>query len=222
MKQFIAYYRVSTKQQGVSGLGLDSQKSIVNNYIGSNELIAEFKETESGKNNNRPELLKAIELCKTTGATLVIAKLDRLSRNAQFIFSLKDSSIDFIACDIPEANTLTIGIMALLAQQERELISERTKSALLALKQRGVKLGTPANLTDYSRAKAKTSIKQKALDNANNVKAIAMITALSNQNLSLRQIAEKLNNSGFKTSTGKEFQATSVMRLQAQIKAVSN
>ena len=203
-------------------MGLESQKSIVTNFIGSNELISEYTENESGKNNYRPELFKAISECKATGATLVIAKLDRLSRNVQFIFSLKDANIDFIACDIPEANTLTIGIMALLAQQERELISERTKSALTALKKRGVQLGTPANLTDYSREKAKISIKQKAVNNENNVKAIAMITALSNQNLSLRQIAEKLNNSGFKTSTGKEFQATTIKRLQAQIIAVNN
>src|SRR6056297_1708444 len=134
MEKFIAYYRVSTKQQGASGLGLEAQKTAVKNFIhsrGASEIPPPFTEIESGKNDDRQELRKAISRCKETGATLLIAKLDRLSRNASFIFTLRDelqqAGVDFIACDMPEANTLTIGIMATMAQHEREIISKRTK-----------------------------------------------------------------------------------------------
>lgn len=127
MKKFVAYYRVSTQKQGLSGLGLQSQKLTVNNFIGDNELIEEYTEIETGKNDKRIELQKAISTAKKNNATLIIAKLDRLSRNASFILALRDSNINFVCCDMPDANNFTIGIFALLAQQERELISDRTK-----------------------------------------------------------------------------------------------
>ena len=211
MKNYVAYYRVSTKQQGASGLGLESQKSIVEKFIGENKLVASFTEIESGKNNTRVELLKAIDYAKTKNATLIIAKLDRLSRNVQFIFALRDSGVNFTCCDIPDANTMTIGIFALLAQQERELISERTKAALQAKKARGAVLGTPANLTKDARQKSIEVRKTKAT--ATNLQASAFSKALKLQGMTLRATASELNKNGFKSSTGKSFEATTVKRL---------
>lgn len=152
---YISYCRVSTKKQGASGLGIDAQKtSVLNALKEGDRLIAEYQEVESGKNDYRPQLLKAIEHCKKTNSTLLIAKLDRLSRNASFILTLRDSQVLFKSIDMPDANNLTIGIMAILAQDERERISQRTKSALAELKKKGVKLGSPQNLTDSSRKKS--------------------------------------------------------------------
>jgi len=136
--RFVAYYRVSTAQQGASGLGLEAQRRTVRDFIhgGSSELVAEFEEIESGKRSDRPQLDAAIERCKLTGATLLIAKLDRLSRNVHFLTGLMERGVDFTACDMPTANRLTVHIMAAVAQQEREAISARTKSALGSIKAR--------------------------------------------------------------------------------------
>ena len=134
--KYVAYYRVSTQQQGQSGLGLEAQQMQVKKFVGDNEILKHFIEVESGKNNNRPELKRAIELAKKEQVKLVIAKLDRLSRNASFIFMLRDTNVNFVCADMPEANSLTIGIMAVLAQDERERISQRTKAALDAKKQK--------------------------------------------------------------------------------------
>ena len=140
---FVSYHRVSTARQGRSGLGLDAQRQAVANYLngGTRSLLREFVEVESGKLNTRPELEQALHLCKVTGATLVIAKLDRLSRNAAFLLTLRDSGVQFVAADMPDANALTVGILALIAQHEREAISRRTREALAAAKRRGIKLG---------------------------------------------------------------------------------
>ena len=142
---FIAYERVSTARQWASGLGLEAQRNAIDGFAASKgaEVLARFTEVESGRNPNRPELTKAIQLARLTGATLVIAKLDRLSRNAAFVSTLRDSGVHFLAVDMPEANDLTVGIMALVAQAEREAISRRTKEALTVAKARGVKLGNP-------------------------------------------------------------------------------
>jgi DNA invertase Pin-like site-specific DNA recombinase len=115
---------------------------------GSWALISEFTEVESGKVNNRPELLKALAASRVHGATLVVAKLDRLSRDAHFLLTLEKAGVDFVATDMPNANRLTVGIMALVAQQEREAISARTCAALAAARERGVKLGRPENLSN--------------------------------------------------------------------------
>ena len=137
-KHFVAYFRVSTQRQGSSGLGIDAQKSMVYNFIRDDQrIIKDFTEVESGKINHRPKLLSAIAYALDHNATLLIAKLDRLSRNAQFILNLRDSKVPFIAVDMPDANTLTIGLLAIIAQHEREQISERTRAALQAKKQRG-------------------------------------------------------------------------------------
>ena len=139
----VTYLRVSTARQGKSGLGLEAQQKAVADYLSTGQwnLLEEFVEVESGRNSKRPKLLEAIELCKASGAKLLVAKLDRLARDAAFLMNLKDAGIDFVCADMPEANRLTIGIMALVAEQEREAISKRTKEALAAAKARGVQLG---------------------------------------------------------------------------------
>lgn len=214
MQKFVAYYRVSTQMQQNSGLGLSAQRTDVNKFIlKGGELVAEFQDIESGKKNDRPNLIKAIEECKKQGATLLIAKLDRLSRNASFIFTLKDAKIDFVCCDMPNANTVTIGIMAVLAQDERERISHRTKSALAELKSKGEKLGSPENMTAKARAKGLEVRKQNALQNENNRKATALIISMRESGKAFAQITRELNDLGFKTRTGKAFQQNQVQIL---------
>jgi len=216
--KYIAYYRVSTDKQGESGLGLEAQKSSVINFISEDDiLINEYREVESGKNNERIQLLEALSECKRVDATLLIAKLDRLSRNAAFIFTLKDSGVKFKCVDMPEANSVTIGIMAVLAQDERERISHRTKVALAALKAKGVKLGKPENLTDEARRRSVEARKKKANSNEHNTKATSLIKALRSNGASFRDIAQELNDSGFKTSRDSYFSAMTVKRLYDRI-----
>ena len=133
---YIAYYRVSTDKQGRSGLGLEAQRAAVERHLNGNgsALIAEYTEIESGKKNQRPQLHAALQHCRKERATLVIAKLDRLSRNARFLLELQEAGTKFVCADMPDANNLTIGILALVAQQEREATSRRTKEALAAAK----------------------------------------------------------------------------------------
>jgi len=215
MQKYVAYYRVSTQRQGNSGLGIEAQKTTVANFTNncSDCIIEEFTDVESGKNNNRPELHKAIQEAKRTGAKLLIAKLDRLSRNAAFIFTLRDSQVKFICCDMPDANNVTIGIMAVLAQDERERISQRTKSALAELKKRGKKLGSPQNLTDQARIKSLVNRTENAHQNENNRKAGALIIAMHNQGKRFSEITSELNRLGFKARRGGFLQITQVKRL---------
>jgi DNA invertase Pin-like site-specific DNA recombinase len=141
--RFVAYYRVSTAQQGRSGLGLEAQREAVRVFIGGSagELAEEFTEIESGKRADRPQLARALDACRLTGSVLVIAKLDRLSRDAHFLLGLEKAGVEFVAADMPNANRLTVRLMAVIAQEEREMISARTKAALAAAKARGTKLG---------------------------------------------------------------------------------
>ena len=212
-KKFIAYYRVSTKRQN---LGLDAQKRTVNEYLNINGgiLLNSFEEKESGKNNNRIQLSCAIEECKRNNATLIIAKLDRLSRNIGFIFALRDSNVDFVCCDIPSCNTLSLGIYATIAQNERELISQRTKLALRAKKDKGFKLGAPnAEFTKEMRIKACKANSAKAQHNTNNIRATSMIVSLLRTTNNLSEIARELNANAFTTSRGCKFTAIQVKRL---------
>lgn len=213
MKKYIAYYRVSTVRQGQSGLGLDAQKESVKRLIGSDVLVKEFTDVESGANDKRPELLKAIELTTKSGGILVVAKLDRLSRNLTFISTLMDSKVKFITCDFPEASNLTIHIFASIAQWERERISERTKEALNQLKKKGVKLGTPKNLTDEAIKKSREVRTLKAKLNPNNVRAKSLVKSLKKSGLNFSQIALELNQNGFKTAKDCRFGAEQVKRL---------
>ena len=210
---YVAYYRVSTQKQGMSGLGLEAQQSQVKNYVGNNKILKEFIEVESGKNNERPELMKAIDLAKENKAKLVIAKLDRLSRNAAFIFMLRDTNVNFVCADMPEANSLTIGIMAVLAQDERERISQRTKAALEAKKAQGFVLGTPENLTLEARQKGLKVRKENAKNNKANMQATELIVSYKKDSLSYQEMATKLNNNKFRTRYGKEFKPMTVKRL---------
>lgn len=211
--KFVAYYRVSTKRQN---LGLDAQRNTVLNYINSigGKLINTYEEKESGKCNNRIELTKAIDYCKVNNATLVIAKLDRLSRNVSFIFALKDANIKFYCCDIPELSTLTLGIFATIAQSERETISTRTKAALMAKKEKGIKLGAPnASITNDMRIKSAEAIKNKANTNINNKRAYSVISSLTERNMSLKAIATYLNENEFRTANNCLFTPIAVSRL---------
>lgn len=210
--QYITYYRVSTKKQD---LGLEAQQTIISNYLKSDdEVLASYSEKETGtKKRVQLELDKAIEHCKRTGCTLLIAKLDRLARNVSFISTLMDSNVDFKALDMPHANKLTIHIFAAIAEHEAELISQRTKAALQELKKKGVQLGKPENFNQTGRDKGVRTNKAKASTNENNRKAKAYIKSLLVQGLNYSQIAKELNTNGFKTSRGKRFQAIQVQRL---------
>jgi len=152
--KFVAYYRVSTDKQGLDGNGIEGQRQSVARYLASLdcELVASFEEVESGANNQRPKLAAAIQTAKSKKAILVIAKLDRLSRNAAFLLQLQDSRVDFVCCDMPNADPLSIGIIALLAQRERQLISERTTAGLAVAKQRGAALGNPHAAKAWTKA----------------------------------------------------------------------
>lgn len=215
MESIISYYRVSTQKQGNSGLGIEAQRATVTDYAqrAGALVVAEFIEVESGKRNNRPQLAEAIAEAKRTGATLVIAKLDRLARNAGFVFALRDAGVKFIACDIPEANTLTVGIFAVMAQHEAELISTRTRAALQAKKARGAKLGKPENLTAEARAKGREAHSRNAANNQNTKTARGYALLLRGNGSTLRQMAATLNAEGFKTPRGGQFSAVQVARI---------
>ncbi len=212
-QSYVAYYRVSTKGQGQSGLGLQAQRQTVEKFCENGRIIAEYTDIESGKNNNRPELAKAIGFAKNNNALLIIAKLDRLSRNVHFISSLMESRVHFKACDLPEADHFTVHLFAALAEKERRMISERTRAALQSKKARGFKLGTPANLTGQAKEKGVAAIKANARLDGHNIRAGAMAVLLRNQGLSFRQIAGRLNELGYPTRHGKPFRPMSVKRL---------
>lgn len=220
---FVSYLRVSTQKQGQSGLGLEAQRKAVEDYLNGGDwnLIEEVVEVESGKKNKRPKLNEAIELCKASGATLVVAKIDRLTRDAAFLLNLRDAGIDFIAADMPEANRLTIGIMALVAEQEREAISKRTKEALAAAKVRGVQLGAYRDGNFVGRVGTSKDAKnaseaRTALYRSRAAAKLPMIKKVDPDNsLSLRGIAQKLNDLGVPTISGKgNWSANSVRRLK--------
>ena len=210
---YVPYYRVSTAGQGKSGLGLSAQREIVSRFVKTgDQLLLEFVEIESGKRADRPQLTAAIAHAKQHGARLLIAKLDRLSRNVSFIFSLRNSEVDFVACDIPDANTLTVGIMAVLAQHERELIGERTRAALQAKKAQGFTLGTPS-LTPAIREQGRQVQQHNARTHPANVQGAELIRLYRNEGLTYQAIAQRLNRMGFATRRGKPFQPMSVYRL---------
>ena len=210
---YVAYLRQSTMKQAISGLGVEAQREIIEKFLGDKKTIAEFVETESGKRTDRPKLAEALELCRKTKSTLIVAKLDRLSRNVAFTSKLLESDVEIKFCDFPEANRLVLHIIASIAEYECGLISQRTKQSLKAKKARGVRLGKPENLMnnlDRALENSKRAIRAKALDNDNNRRAIAMLRVLAAQDLSLSEMARRLNNEGFVTSQGKKFTAWQV------------
>jgi DNA invertase Pin-like site-specific DNA recombinase len=212
--KFVSYYRVSTDKQGLQGNGIEAQKQAVARYLASLqcELIGTFEEVESGANNKRPQLAAAIQLAKSKKAVLVIAKLDRLTRNAAFLLQLQDSGIDFVACDMPNADKLSVGIIALLAQRERQLISERTKAGLAVAKQRGVALGNPNPEASLKKA-VKANIQRKREFASAAIKIIREIQSTGVETLA--HIADCMNKRGEKTPRGGKWTATAVKRVIA-------
>ena len=219
MKKFVSYYRVSRKEQGISGLGLSAQKSSVVKYVESQggTIMQEFTEIETGTNKReRIEIQKAIQLAKSEGATLIIAKLDRLARSVNFVTSLMIAGVEFLAVDMPSANNFTIHIFSALAEQEALLISTRTKQALDELKKKGSVLGNPKNLNDDARAKGLATIKENAINNDRNKQAQSVIKSCKERGMSYREIAKYLNDLNFKTRYGNQFLAPTVHQLYSR------
>ena len=208
--QYIAYYRVSTDRQGRSGLGLDAQRTAVAAYLArGGELLAEYTEIESGKKNDRPQLAAALALCRQKRARLIIAKLDRLARNVAFIANLMDSGVEFVACDMPEANRLTLHILAAVAEHEREMTSKRTTEALAAAKARGTRLGNPRPAEAAAQGRAVVSAHLATYRD----QVRPVIAELHAQGLGLRAIAREMNRRAIPTARGRLWEAAQVRNL---------
>jgi DNA invertase Pin-like site-specific DNA recombinase len=214
--KFVAYYRVSTQRQGRSGLGLEAQQTAVRDYLNGGDwrLVAEVTEVESGKRSDRPKLAEALKLCRLHGATLIVAKLDRLARNVAFLSNLMESGVEFHAVDFPQANRLTVHILAAVAEHEAKMISERTKAALAAAKKRGVKLGGDRGrtITEAMRKAAKAALQDRAraraIDLAPTIKDLQAAGKTS-----LRALADGLNDRGIPTAWGSRWTAMQVARV---------
>jgi DNA invertase Pin-like site-specific DNA recombinase len=217
--RYIAYYRVSTARQGRSGLGLEAQKQAVSQHLKGAELISEFTEIESGRRTDRPKLAEALAACRVHKATLVIAKLDRLARNVAFVSRLMEAGVDFEACDFPQANRLTIHILAAVAEHEARMISERTRAALAAAKARGTVLGgfrgRAGTCTDLEKARTVRSAKalQRAVDLADTIEQLRTAGART-----LRSIAAGLNAREITTARGGLWSAAQVRTVLARIR----
>lgn len=220
----VAYYRVSTSEQRRSGLGLEAQKAAVEDYLRRTGaiLVAEFTEVESGARNDRPQLQAALQRATLSSATLVIAKLDRLSRNAAFLLTLRDAGTDFVAVDMPNANAVTVGIMAVIAEEERRLISERTKVALKAAKARGVKLGNPNGAEAFRRTGFHGGKIGAEVNKANAQRRAESLREVVSEirahgAVSYAAIARGLNDRYIATRTGKNWQPCSVKLLMERL-----
>lgn len=203
----VAYYRVSTERQGQSGLGLDAQRAAVAAYAVGRELHAEFTEVESGRKDDRPQLVAALALCRQRRAILVIAKLDRLARSVAFISNLMASGVEFVAADMPYANKLTVHVLAAVAEHEREMIGQRTRVALAAAKMRGTRLGNPRpDMAKVGAAASASAARFRA-------GVIPAICALQAEGCSLRRIAAELNARGISSARGRIWHAASVREI---------
>jgi DNA invertase Pin-like site-specific DNA recombinase len=217
--KFVSYHRVSTAKQGRSGLGLEAQQAAVKQYLagrGGVELAA-YVEVESGKLDARPQLEAALLHCRQTRATLLISKLDRLSRSVEFLFKLRNGGLAFQALDIPDCNSMTLCVFAGMAQHERELISQRTKAALMARKARGLPLGTPRDLSAYAaaagtkgRAVLLAKVQKHALDMAPQIQKARGEGCCT----TLACVARWLNGQGFVTLRGKQWTAAAVLNVE--------
>ena len=224
--QIVAYLRVSTARQGASGLGLEAQRSAVQAFAaaGGHSIVAELVEIESGKKADRPQLAAALAACRLRRATLVIAKLDRLSRNVAFIANLMEGGVEFVACDMPHANRLTLHLLAAIAEHEREMISARTKAALAAAKARGVKLGNPngaAHLRAGCKEAAAKSVEASRRRAERHDTAVAdAVRALTYEGLvGARSLAAGLNQRGIPAPGGGTWYAGQVRRMMARTSA---
>lgn len=209
--KFVAYYRVSTAKQGASGLGLEAQRALVDRHLSGiegGELVYEFTEIESGRKTKRPQLDAALWQCKRHGATLIIAKLDRLARNVHFISGLMESGVEFVAVDNPQANRLVLHILAAVAEEEARAISQRTKAALVAAKARGVKLGENGKVL---------AERNKAASQAHAELIAPMIEEIPYEERdTVTKMAEALNRYGVPTMRGGKWSRRQVYRLRAQ------
>ena len=213
---YVSYLRVSTQKQGYSGLGLEAQREIIQNHLYETTPITEFIEVESGRKKDRPKLKEALDLCRKTGSTLIVAKLDRLARNVYFLSSLLESDVEIVFCDFPQANKMVLHILSAISQYEAELTASRTKSALQAKKARGCKLGNPEHLLGKHDQAIQNSImtcKTKADNNPNNKRAVAMLRTLIKEEHTLKEMADILNREGFVTSKGACFSKATVYKL---------
>lgn len=216
--RFIAYFRVSTQKQGASGLGLEAQKEAVGRFLngGEWELMAEYQEVETGKGSDalakRPQLKAALAACRKEGATLIIAKLDRLARNVHFVSGLMESKVRFVACDMPEANELTIHIMAAFAEHEAKRISQRTKDALAIAKSRGVVLGRAG----ADNLRPNIEARQKVADNFA-TKLRSLFDGMKVRGLSQRAMVVELNAIGVPTPKGGAWRLAQVQRIIARL-----
>jgi DNA invertase Pin-like site-specific DNA recombinase len=218
-QKVIAYLRVSTDKQGRTGLGIEAQRSAVEEYLANGaQLIEEVVEVESGRCSGRPQLTRALGLCRIHRALLVVAKLDRLARDAHFLLGLKEAGVEFICCDMPAANRLTVGIMAMVAEEEARLISARTRAALAAAKRRGVKLGRP-NLTDRARARG-TRVSINARRQRAHVRALDLLPLVQEIQSSMgggpAVLARELNARGIVAARGGRWSTTQAARLLAK------
>lgn len=226
--KLVTYYRVSTDKQGKSGLGLEAQRAAVQDYAKRTgaTVVREFVEVESGKKAERPELQKALTMARRGKATLAVAKLDRLSRNVAFLSALMDSGVDFVACDNPSANRLTIHILVAVAEDEARRISERTKAALAAYLARGGRLGKPTNLTPAAAKKGRELAVQALKANADEayIDLYPIVREKKEQGQSLRQIADYLNGEGYVTRRNRPWnpmQVRAVLHRAERLKANS-
>ena len=216
LRRFVAYYRVSTVQQGRSGLGLDAQRSAVNIYLAgqqSTQVIAEYIEVESGRRKDRRQLLLAINHARATKASLIIAKLDRLARNVSFTSALMESGVEFVCCDMPSANKFTIHIMSALAEMEAEMISARTKAALIEAKKRGVKLGNPKLAECRGDPAAARAAWSEQVDRHAKSYLGLLLEAEELGRTTLQSKADFLNERGALTQAGNQWRSGSVHRL---------
>jgi len=221
-KRYVTYVRVSTQRQGRSGLGLAAQHDAVSAFLAahSGHVVAEFKEVESGKHNARPQLQSALKRCQQTRATLLVAKLDRLSRNAAFLLGLRDAGVNFVCADMPDANNLTIGVLAAVAEHEREAISARTKASLAAAKARGVRLGNPrlAPGTAATARVARAELKAKAQRFAEGL-AETIRERQKNGAATLQALADSLNADEVLTRRATTWTPKAVSRVLAILEA---
>ena len=219
--KFVSYLRVSTQEQGKAGLGLEAQRQAVVDYLNGRDwhLCGEFVEVESGKRNNRPKLAEALALAKAEGATLVIAKLDRLARNVAFIANLLEAGVEVVACDMPTANKFMLHVMAAVAEQEAKAISDRTKAALAAAKARGTLLGwsMPSRQADQQKATQRSLETRQASAARHAQNIMPLITAMQISGIStLAGIARELNSRGAKSPRGGRWHASTIQRIITQ------
>jgi DNA invertase Pin-like site-specific DNA recombinase len=233
MTSFVAYYRVSTKKQGDSGLGLDAQKTAVESHVkgAAGKLLASYREVESGKRSDRPELAKALLHAKRSKSTLLVAKLDRLSRNVHFLSGLMESKVPFVCCDNPTATPVTIHIFAALAEQETKAISERTTKALAEARKEGTLLGSARpghwdGREDRRRAggikgrKASAKVRREDARKAHE-ELCPILLSLRAEGLTLAKMADRLNAEGWKTRQGKDWNVVGVCRFLKQCEKAS-